>query len=130
MSNSAQVRVEGFDIEALTEDVRNYIDADLKAAAERVASAAVASTDFKDSPKMKNKLRKSIKPKVSKYPDGGWIVRATAPHAHLVEFGHAMVTTEGFTVGHVPAHPFLRNALQKVQIQMVAEFKTMFGGGE
>ncbi len=129
MSSSAQVQVEGFDIAALTEDVRNFIDSDLKLAAQRVATAAVASTEFKDSPKLKNKLRKSIKPKVSKYPDGGWIVRATAPHAHLVEFGHALVTPDGHTIGQVPAHPFLRNALRKVQNEMVAEFKTMFGGG-
>lgn len=35
MSSSAQVRVEGFDIAALTEDVRNFIDSDLKLAAQR-----------------------------------------------------------------------------------------------
>lgn len=40
-------------------------------------------------------------------------VGPTAPHAHLVEFGHALVwkqptTGRKYVKGHVPAHPFVR----------------------
>jgi HK97 gp10 family phage protein len=51
-------------------------------------------------------LRKSIRAKKSKFEDGGAIVIASAPHAHLVEYGHG---------GPNPAqpHPFLRKALDK-----------------
>jgi len=36
--------------------------------------------------------------------------RKKAPHAHLVEYGHALVKN-GKVVGHVPAYPFWRPAL-------------------
>lgn len=43
-------------------------------------------------------------------------VAATAPHAHLVEFGHAIRKVEGGpAVGYVPPHPFLRPALAENQ---------------
>lgn len=58
------------------------------------------------------RLRPNIKARKSKYPDGGAIVIARAPHAHLVEFGHVMVKN-GKVLGSVPAHPFLRPAVSK-----------------
>ena len=36
--------------------------------------------------------------------------RKIAPHAHLVEYGHELVV-KGKIVGHVPAHPFWRPAV-------------------
>ncbi len=36
--------------------------------------------------------------------------RKKAPHAHLVEFGHALVRN-GRVIGHVPAYPFWRPAV-------------------
>lgn len=36
--------------------------------------------------------------------------RKKAPHAHLVEYGHALVKN-GKVIGHVPAYPFWRPAL-------------------
>jgi len=36
--------------------------------------------------------------------------RKIAPHAHLVEYGHELVRN-GKIVGHVPAHPFWRPAV-------------------
>lgn len=38
---------------------------------------------------------------------------AKAPHAHLVEFGHRIITKNGDVVGDVPAHPFLRKAFEE-----------------
>ena len=58
-------------------------------------------------------LRKRIRAKKSKYEDGGAIVIASAPHAHLVEFGHVMVKNGKVLPGSVPAHPFLRPAVSK-----------------
>jgi len=37
----------------------------------------------------------------------------TAPHAHLVEFGHRQINKSGEIVGDVPAHPFLRTAFEQ-----------------
>lgn len=60
-------------------------------------------------------LRGSIKAFPSKYTDGGWIVGAWAPHAHLVEFGHDQIDwRSGRKVGEVQARPFLRPAAEKV----------------
>lgn len=71
-------------------------------------------------------LRKSIGMRKSKFPKGGWIVKAAGRnkingstrargfHAHLVEFGHRMVTSSGRDTGkRVPPHPFMRPALEK-----------------
>ncbi len=75
-----------------------------------VAEEARNSTAFTDDT---GKLRKSIK--VEKNPDGpGYVVSARDPKAHLIEFGHAMVTKDGRTVGHVEAKPFLGPARDKV----------------
>ena len=38
--------------------------------------------------------------------------RKKAPHAHLVEFGHAIVKN-GQVIGHVPAHPYFRNTVDE-----------------
>ena len=38
------------------------------------------------------------------------IDRKRAAHAHLVEYGHALVRS-GKVIGHVPAHPFWRPAI-------------------
>ena len=66
-------------------------------------------------------LRPNIKAKKSKYVDGGAIVYASAPHAHLVEFGHVMVV-RGKVVGEVPPHPFLRPATQARMEEAVERF--------
>lgn len=49
-------------------------------------------------------LEKGIKANKSKFEDGGWIVRSTAPHSYLVEYGHGGPRP-------APPHPFLRKAL-------------------
>ena len=59
-------------------------------------------------------LRPAIDVKKSKFPQGGWIVRANRPHGHLVEYGHYLVTPDGRTIGFVPPHAFLRPAKEEV----------------
>ncbi len=132
--NHSWVILSDQDIERLVRQVAPDVDRVLEGIAGRVADAAVNSNAFKDSNKTqvyvrkldfspdtskKHKhLRQSISPKPSKFELGGYIVRALAPHAHLVEFGHAMVTHEGDTIGHVPAHSFLRRAKNEVLAQL------------
>ena len=67
-----------------------------------------------DSMHLHKHLQDSIVVKESKYPMGGWLVKAMRPHAHLVEYGHYLVTPEGKTIGFVPPHPFLRPARDEV----------------
>ena len=57
-------------------------------------------------------LRKKMRAQKSHYVGGGAIAIASAPHAHLVEYGHALIL-DGKVVGTVPAHPFMRPAKEK-----------------
>lgn len=90
----------------------------LTALAAEVAARAKASTAFVDKTGHLRKTIRVAKPtKADLDAEGGQeirIVRASAPHAHLVEDGHAMVTKDGQVVGHVPAHPFLGPARDSV----------------
>jgi len=114
--NSANVE---FDLSKVGFDVAEYINDNAEEIAKQIAIDARSSNAFQDykgtdresnRSKLKysngRKLRKSIKAKESKFDDGGWIVIATAPHAHLVEYGHGGKSP-------APAHPFLRPALGK-----------------
>jgi len=67
-------------------------------------------------------LKKHIKAYRSRYEEGGAICYADAPHAWLVEFGHALIRN-GQVIGHVPAHPFMRPAKEKV----MARARQLFG---
>lgn len=53
-------------------------------------------------------LRRSIKKYKSRYPKGGYIVYAGAPHAHLIEYGRAKRGG-----GRVAPRPFMRRALAR-----------------
>jgi len=66
-------------------------------------------------------LRINIKAKLSKYLDGGAIVVASAPHAHLVEYGHVFVA-HGKVCGSVPPHPYLRPACEARMEEAVMKF--------
>lgn len=133
---SAKVEIDTNEFEMLLAD---FINQNAEEIAKQVAKDAKASTAFKDYKGTTREgsyraamylsmmgqdvselshliaggpnLRKTIRAKKSRFEDGGWIVVASAPHAHLVEFGHAMVTKHGREVGTVTAHPFLRPAL-------------------
>ena len=84
-------------------EIMGEADKDLAEVAAAVERDAKASTAFKDKT---GTLRKSIKKQKSRYPNGGWIVKADAPHAHLIEYGHGGKNP-------APAHPFLRPARDK-----------------
>jgi len=114
--NSANVE---FDLSKVGFDVAEYINDNAEEIAKQIAIDARSSNAFQDykgtdresnRSKLKysngRKLRKSIKAKESKFDDGGWIVIVTAPHAHLIEYGHGGESP-------APAHPFLRPALGK-----------------
>lgn len=74
--------------------------------------------------KAKKKARKELKEKTGNYIKGfdtGKVypygdteyniqVKNTAPHAHLIEEGHDMVTHDGRKVGYVPGKHILENA--------------------
>lgn len=84
---------------------------------------AVSSNDFYD---QTGYLRKHINVFKSRYPDGGYIVYADAPHAHLVEFGHIQVVND-VVVGFVPGRRFLKKAKNRTRKQVLKEFRKVFG---
>ena len=115
--NSSTVHMSDADLAEFMEGLHGDVDKVLEALAGLVADRAKAEP-FPTS--KKGILVKRLKPRKSRFDDGGWIVQDTAPHAHLVEYGHAMVTHDGRTVGHVAAHPFLRQAKNSVKARLGA----------
>lgn len=59
-------------------------------------------------------LQDNIIVKKGTYGESVWLVKAMRPHAHLVEYGHYMVTHDGRTVGFVRPYPYLAPAKQAV----------------
>jgi len=108
------------------------VDGQLEAIAEHVAANARQrvrrsdkSVDIKrrldfwpDEMHLHKHLQDSIIVVESKYELGGWLVKAMRPHAHLVEYGHYLVTPGGETIGFVPPHPFLNPAKRYVMNQL------------
>ena len=110
MSNNVVVDIP---IEEIRAGVRAEIDSDLGGIAAQVFEKAKASTAFRDKT---GRLRQSIWIYRSKYKDGGYVVYVKAPHSHLVEFGHAVVTKDGKVLEHrVPGKFFLRKARNAVR---------------
>ena len=89
-----------WDEKAALARVSAAIEEACKETAEKIGARAKASSAFVDKT---GTLRSSIKVFKSKFENGGYIVHASAPHAHLVEYGHAGPAP-------APAHPFLRPA--------------------
>ena len=119
----ASVSVRDLDgLDAAVSEIMTAIDQDLESVADHVLSEAETTTAFYD--KIGN-LRKKIQLKKSKFEDGGYIVQARAPHAHLVEFGHVMYIHGKSTGKRVPPHPFLRPALAKGIIYAVNKLRGM-----
>jgi HK97 gp10 family phage protein len=107
------VRVDNINgLDAQFGEVVAAIEANLETVAANVAANAKSSAAFADKD---GNLRKSISYKKSKFENGGFIVAARAPHAHLVEFGHVMLNKFGAPtkLRRVPAHPFLRKAVEQ-----------------
>jgi hypothetical protein len=110
------------------DEIKQFVMENEESVAKEIEGYAKASTAFKDTGfqffgmKLKG-LRDSIKAKKSKFADGGWIVQAVAPHAHLVEFGHDMFDWRtGKTLGKVPPHAFLRPAKERAIKSAIAKF--------
>lgn len=110
----ARVRLENMDaFDASIDEVRRAVDEyGIEPAADIVKEEADATAEFADKT---GKLRKGNKKRKSKFEDGGFIVYNRQPHAHLVEFGHVMLDKAGdpTKLKRVPAHPFMRRALEK-----------------
>lgn len=106
------------DLEAVMKEVSLASEEGIKAVAEEAKNRAKSSASFID---RSGKLRKSIKVERSKKRrkegETVYLLRVSAPHAHLIERGHAMVTRNGEVVGHVPARPFLQPAADSVMAE-------------
>lgn len=114
--NAALVKVDwpsDIELDADMIPLRNALFERVDEIAEDVVDEARRSTAFKDKT---GDLRKSIKVVKKKRRDDGedTYVAATDPASHLVEFGHVQTNRKKEVIGHVPAHPFLRPALEKV----------------
>ena len=122
MSNDVVVDIP---IEEIRAGVRAEIDSDLGGIAAQVFEKAKASTAFRDKT---GRLRQSIWIYRSKYKDGGYVVYVKAPHSHLVEFGHAVVTKDGKVLEHrVPGKFFLRKARNAVRRTVDETLRGMLG---
>lgn len=90
-----------FDFAEIEQKIAEYINDNAEVIAKQVAVDAKASVNV-----VTGNLKKGIRAKKSKYEYGGWIVLSTAPHSHLVEYGHGGPRP-------APPHPYLRPALDK-----------------
>ena len=113
-------RVALADIDAALDEILAAVDADLSGIADYVEAEAKTTARFADKT---GNLRKTIKKRKSKFPEGGYIVVATAPHAHLVEFGHAMWVKGVYVKDHVKPRKFLRKAKEKGWREAIRRFR-------
>jgi hypothetical protein len=126
---SAAVTIDFYPDVDITEEMKDKITPSLQNIAEAIAAEARASTAFQDykgtnrqsswsrrkwGRGASKRLRKSIKVTKGKYGHS-YLVKATAPHAWLVEYGHEVVTKDGRSTGkRAEPHPFLIPAADKV----------------
>ena len=108
------------DLDAALDEILAAVDADLSGIADYVEAEAKTTARFADKT---GNLRKTIKKRKSKFPEGGYIVVATAPHAHLVEFGHAMWVKGVYVKDHVKPRRFLRTAKEKGWREAIRRFR-------
>ena len=113
-------RVALADLDAALDEILVAVDADLSGIADYVEAEAKTTARFADKT---GNLRKTIKKRKSKFPEGGYIVVATAPHAHLVEFGHAMWVKGVYVKDHVKPRRFLRQAKEKGWREAIRRFR-------
>jgi len=120
----AGIRLENMDaFDTIPDEVRLAVEAyGLSPAADIVKAEADVTAEFADKT---GKLRKGNKKRKSRFEDGGYIVYNREPNAHLVEFGHVMLTSDGkpTKLRRVPAHPFLRKALENGIVKIVSHFR-------
>ena len=113
-------RVALADLDAALDEILTAVDADLSGIADYVEAEAKTTARFADKT---GNLRKTIKKRKSKFPEGGYIVVATAPHAHLVEFGHAMWVKGVYVKDYVKPRKFLRTAKEKGWREAIRRFR-------
>ncbi len=113
-------RVALADLDAALDEILVAVDADLSGIADYVEAEAKTTARFADKT---GNLRKTIKKRKSKFPEGGYVVVATAPHAHLVEFGHAMWVKGVYVKDHVKPRKFLRTAKEKGWREAIRRFR-------
>ena len=124
---SATVQVKDIvGLDATIAEVMDAMDANLKDIAEYVEREAQTTLAYHDKT---GNLRKKTKLKVSKYEDGGYIVQARAPHAHLVEYGHVAIPPGKLEGRRVKPHPFLRPALEKGVIYAILKLRDQMKKG-
>jgi len=114
-------------IEAITTEVAAYSDEIVRVVANEVLKEARknAGLAFVD---RSGKLSRSIRATKSKFNKDSMVVKATAPHAHLVEHGHAVkVEKGGRVVGHAAAHPFLGPAVESVRDRLPSIINNVVG---
>lgn len=96
-------------------ELAKFIDDNAEQIARDIAADARASVNV-----VTGNLKKSIRAKKSKFENGGWIIQATAPHAHLIEFGWKTKNKNPSET----AKPFLRPALERNIERAKAAFGT------
>lgn len=76
-------------------------------------------------PELSGNLKKSIRAKYDSDQLGADVgpTRPGGSHAHLVEFGHRLVTKDGKSIGHVPARPFIAPAAEEERPKYVEDMK-------
>ena len=92
----------------------------MRRATREVRKTAVNRSDYQ---RAAGQYHKSIKRgKVYDY-NGAHAVRvySTAPHAHLIEEGHRMVTHDGREVGFVPGHHVFETAGREFETQYLVD---------
>lgn len=75
-------------------------------------------------------LKKSIRTRFSKDELSADVgpTKGKGSHAHLIEFGHRLVTTDGRSIGHVPAHPFITPAAEEERPKYISDMKQAIQG--
>ena len=100
-----------FDFKEIDMKLAEYINDNAEKIAKKIARDARASVNV-----ITGNLKKGIRAKESRFDDGGWIVVSTAPHSHLVEYGHGGPKP-------APAHSYLRKSL----FNNIEEARQIFG---
>ena len=153
-------RLEGLEeldaaLDALGEELKSEVLTDaLRRAAQPLLDRAKQLAPRSDDPLQKRHLADSIKTSrrggkrarllLSVSGAASILAGPSAPHGHLVEFGHAIVVggkasarltrrdlragkKAGTTIGHVPAHPFMRPAWDSTREEVVNSIKRQIG---
>ena len=115
----ATVTLHNMDVfDLVPDEIVKIIDENLSETASLVEVEAKTTAAFID---RTHNLRNSIRKSKSRYPNGGYIVKASGSnggkykgyHAHLVEFGHVLITWGKITGRRVKPHPFMRPAAEQ-----------------